>query len=324
MGADSGVVHLQQSDAEADHHWPFTAAYNAAGRIDARRVLDALAGTAERHLVLEVIPPFEARRRGRCWTTSASRVGLLAGGAVRLERVTEEGERLAVAARDAGLPLVLLGGVAVWLRCPSARRAPLARDYGDADFIGHARDRKAITAFMEEQGYVPDKMFNALHGAARLNFEDPESGRPVDVLLDRFAMCHELDLTERLDGGELTLPLADLLLTKLQVVRLNEKDVLDLFALLGRPRLRTGDRARPHPRRHPRRLGLRAHDPRHAGQAVQDRLPESGLPPTPAADRRPATGSTALAAAPKSARWRMRARVGERKRWYEQPEEARA
>ena len=53
------------------------------------------------------------------------------------------------------------------------------------------------------------------------------------MLLDRFAMCHELDLTERLDGGELTLPLADLLLTKLQVVRLNKKDVLDLFALLG-------------------------------------------------------------------------------------------
>ena len=59
MGADSSVVHLQQSDAEADHHWPFTAAYNAAGRIDARRVLDAL-GDAEPMLVLEVIPPFEA------------------------------------------------------------------------------------------------------------------------------------------------------------------------------------------------------------------------------------------------------------------------
>ncbi|HET8950168.1 MAG TPA: TIM barrel protein [Solirubrobacteraceae bacterium] len=58
MGADSSVIHLQQSDADADHHWPFTAAYNAAGRIDARRVLEAL-GEAQPVLVLEVIPPFE-------------------------------------------------------------------------------------------------------------------------------------------------------------------------------------------------------------------------------------------------------------------------
>ena len=74
-----------------------------------------------------------------------------------LERIIDEGERVAVAARDAGLPLVLLGGVAVWLRCPSARRAPLAREYGDADFIGHARDRKAITAFLEREGYGPTR-----------------------------------------------------------------------------------------------------------------------------------------------------------------------
>lgn len=57
-GADASVVHLQQSDADADHHWPFTAACNAAGRIEARRVLEAL-GEAQPVLVLEVIPPFE-------------------------------------------------------------------------------------------------------------------------------------------------------------------------------------------------------------------------------------------------------------------------
>ena len=245
---------------------------------------------------------------------------------MRLERVTDEGERLAVAARDAGLPLVLLGGVAVWLRCPSARQAPLARDYGDADFIGHARDRKAITAFMEEQGYVPDKLFNAIHGAARLNFEDPETGRPIDVLLDRFAMCHELDLTERLGGGELTLPLADLLLTKLQVVRLNEKDVLDLCAMLGDHGFGADgiDLDRVHAVTHAD-WGFE-HTIRGTLVKVRDRLPESGLP----ADVRQRIAAradeleAALAAAPKSPRWRIRARVGERVRWYEEPEEARA
>jgi sugar phosphate isomerase/epimerase len=60
-GARAGLVQLQQSDAAGDHHWPFTAACNAAGRIDADRVLDALtaSGADAVTLVLEIIPPFE-------------------------------------------------------------------------------------------------------------------------------------------------------------------------------------------------------------------------------------------------------------------------
>jgi hypothetical protein len=62
LGARAPVVHLQQTDADADHHWPFTAEHNAAGRIDADRVLDALdeSGAEEVALVVEVIPAFEA------------------------------------------------------------------------------------------------------------------------------------------------------------------------------------------------------------------------------------------------------------------------
>jgi sugar phosphate isomerase/epimerase len=62
LGRRTTVVHLQQSDAEADHHWPFTAAHNARGRIRADAVLDALveSGAEEATLVLEVVPAFEA------------------------------------------------------------------------------------------------------------------------------------------------------------------------------------------------------------------------------------------------------------------------
>src|SRR2546421_6035235 len=61
MGSKAPVVQLQQSDAEGDHHWPFPAAFNARGRIDADQVLDALdrSGADEVALILEVIPPFE-------------------------------------------------------------------------------------------------------------------------------------------------------------------------------------------------------------------------------------------------------------------------
>ena len=61
LGGSAPVIQLQQSDAEGDHHWPFTPDRNAAGRIDADRVLDALAGGGARRtaLILEIIPPFE-------------------------------------------------------------------------------------------------------------------------------------------------------------------------------------------------------------------------------------------------------------------------
>jgi len=60
-GGCLGEVQLQQSDGLADHHWPFTAERNAAGRIDPGRVLDALAdaGVQDVVMVLEVFPPFE-------------------------------------------------------------------------------------------------------------------------------------------------------------------------------------------------------------------------------------------------------------------------
>ena len=126
----------------------------------------------------------------------------------------------------------LLGGVAVWARCPSARRPELAREYGDVDIVTPGRSAREVGRFLESLGYEPDKLFNALHGAQRMNFMDAGHDRPLDVLVDRFVMCHALDLRDRLAVEELTIPLADLLLTKLQVVKINEKDLLDLLALL--------------------------------------------------------------------------------------------
>jgi D-erythrulose 1-phosphate 3-epimerase len=62
LGASAPVVQLQQSDASADHHWPFTPSANRAGRIEGGRVLAAIerSGAREAALVLEVIHPFEA------------------------------------------------------------------------------------------------------------------------------------------------------------------------------------------------------------------------------------------------------------------------
>ncbi len=243
-----------------------------------------------------------------------------------LDVTTQEAERLAGAARESGLALVLIGGVAIWMRCFSARAAPLERDYADIDFVGRSSDRRKITEFMEAHGYEADKMFNAIHGARRLNYHDPMRGRPIDVLLDQFVMAHSLDLRNTLASGELTLPLADLLLTKLQVVSLNRKDLVDILALLldhaVEPRGEIDlDRILAVTRSD---WGFE-HTIHRTLAALRERIGEFALSPEASAliIERADTLDAALHAAPKSVSWKMRARVGERVRWYDEPEEAR-
>jgi len=242
-----------------------------------------------------------------------------------LENVAEEGRRLAILAQQADLPLRLLGGVAVWCTCPSARVAPLTRAYGDADFVARSGDRKRITGFLESQGYEADRMFNALHGASRLNFHDPARGRPIDVLLDRFIMAHELNLENSFTPDGITISLADLLMTKLQVVSINEKDVRDLTALLldhgfgdgGIDLSRVLDATRND-------WGLE-HTIHRSLTTLRAVLDDLALQPSQIElvhSRIDELGG-ALSHAPKSTKWKMRSRIGERVRWYEEPEEDR-
>jgi len=250
--------------------------------------------------------------------------------ATPLADIREEGLRIVRSASARGLPVRLLGGVAIWARCPSAARPELAREYGDVDIVTPGRSAREVGRFLESLGYEPDKLFNALHGAQRMNFMDAGHDRPLDVLVDRFAMCHALDLRDRLDLDELTIPLADLLLTKLQVVKINEKDLVDLLALLA-----------DH---------VPDHGPDHGGDAIDLRRvvdvlsADWGFEHTVranlehlrgfAGDRvEPATAErvrarvaaieAALTAAPKTLAWKIRSRVGERVRWYELPEDVR-
>jgi hypothetical protein len=243
-----------------------------------------------------------------------------------LDSVPEEGLRLATAAREEGLSLRLLGGVAVWAHCPSARVSPLARAYGDADFVAAASERKRITPFMEAHGYEADRMFNALHGATRLNFHDAPRDRPVDVLLDRFAMAHELDLRASASPDGLTISLADLLMTKLQVVSINEKDVRDLLALLVDHGFGDGDIELRRILDATRNDWGLEHTMHRSLKTLGEMTGEFGLTAEQVSTvhERIAQLTTALDHAPKGAKWKMRARVGERVKWYEEPEEARA
>lgn len=149
-----------------------------------------------------------------------------------LSSITLEAQRMAIKISDAGLNVKLLGGLAIWMTCPSAQLSGLARHYGDLDFISPKKEIRALNQIFINSGYHEDKLFNAIHGATRLIYIDQNNARPVDVLVDNFKMCHEIELKNRLSTKGPTISVEDILLTKLQIVSINEKDLLDLIALL--------------------------------------------------------------------------------------------
>ena len=240
-----------------------------------------------------------------------------------------EARRILTAASQAGLPLRAAGGVAVALISPSARTEPLRRAYQDIDFVSLSRCAHEIGALFGELGYEPEPEFNLLHGQRRLFFSQPGTGAEADVFLDRIEMCHALDLRDRLDAVADTLSPADLLLSKLQVVQTNLKDLKDVVALLADHPLGQGE---------PGAVDLGRVDELctsnwpwwktvttvagHArGYAAKIAAAAGGEGPAAVARERLDQLLEHLERAPKSRRWRLRARVGDRVRWYELPED---
>ena len=72
-----------------------------------------------------------------------------------------------------------------------------------------------------------------MHGAERLLYREPLEGYQIDIFLDRFKKSHKLDSGKPLETEPITLPAAELLLTKLQIAEMNGKDVGDVLMLLG-------------------------------------------------------------------------------------------
>src|SRR5437762_7548996 len=147
---------------------------------------------------------------------------------------------LARGAATAGLGLKLLGGLAVRVLCPEY--PPRLRRDQDIDYACLTKERKNIAAYLETSGCEPDRRFNNLSGHQQMYFTAP-SGRPIDVMVDQLTMCHTLDLRPSFSRQPLTVDAIDVLLSKLQIVELNEKDVRDIVHLLAALPLGGGSQA---------------------------------------------------------------------------------
>ena len=242
-------------------------------------------------------------------------------------RRVEEAVRVLENAASKGVVLRLLGGMAFYLRCPSARSGILARSYIDVDFIGHARQSSDIKRLFGELGYAPRERFNAIHGSRRLGFMGSGQQERVDVFLDVFEMCHRFDLKVRMEIDSQTIPLADLLATKLQIIQTNEKDFGDMICLLldhevGDTDLRDVVNGEYLARLCSEDWGIyKTFTMKLAMLGVVVESWDLKQPEKELVAKRIGKLSAAIEEAPKSLAWRMRAALGERVRWYELPEE---
>jgi hypothetical protein len=237
--------------------------------------------------------------------------------------VHREAVALVDAAGARGQVLRLVGSTGIRLHCPPAAAAldRLGRPAKDIDVVCRHQDRKGLRRLLEERGWEVDRDLLVAMEGRRFAFRHPASGLELDVFVDRLEFCHTIELRDRLGARETTVPVEDLLLQKLQIVRQTVTDQMDARALLATHPVARGPRDGPEAIDAGYVAGLLARDWgfHHTATAnlaaLRDGAAGNGTGATVA--ERAGALLAAIEAAPKSVRWRARARVGERMQWWQ-------
>ena len=235
-----------------------------------------------------------------------------------------EGDRLVAAANAEGIPLRLLGALAFAKRCPQHAylQETLKRVYTDIDFAAYGRDVKRVRALFAREKFVEDEYTYVESEGSRMVLNHSVTGLHLDVFLDKLEFCHTIPWKGRLETHEATIPLAEMLMQKMQIVQINEKDIIDSIMLLLEHPLgdEDGDTinvslvakvcAKDWGWWRTLTMNLRKVDQMAAtydavGHEEKQRVTEQ-------------VGAILVRIddEPKSMGWRMRAKVGDRKRWY--------
>jgi hypothetical protein len=220
--------------------------------------------------------------------------------------------------------------MAILGRCPNhAFLASNDRVYRDLDFAGRKKEARNVQELLSRLGYVEDREVFVVSEGARAIFSSASNGVHVDIFYEKLDFCHAIPLEDRLQIDTLTLPLAELLLGKLQIVKINDKDLVDMIALLLEHRLGEGDEDAINVARvaalcaedwglwRTTTMNLEKLERFAESHAKLDQDQKARLAASIEALRR------RLDAEPKPLAWRMRARIGERVKWYNDVEEVR-
>ena len=253
-----------------------------------------------------------------------------------------EAMRVVDLASERGLLVRLMGGMAIRAHAPDWP-ARTRRVEVDLDFATRSKDRGAFYHLLESRGlHAGQAPQRAVRQQAGLLRGRAAQAGPSTSSSTSLEMAHSFEFADRLGLSSPTLPLAELLLSKLQIVKINRKDVLDALVLLAEHPSASDDGA-PDSRdgfgaiNVPRILSFTSNDwgwwrTVTGNLDVLDQYLAVELTPEdldlnngravlfdPKAQI--AALRTAINDAPKSTRWKLRSRVGERQTWYRDPEE---
>jgi hypothetical protein len=254
--------------------------------------------------------------------------------AVILDRAAleREVERVIAATTAAGATVRVLGSIGVALHCPDAKALLPAfeRTYADIDFAAYGRQTRELTAAISGLGYREDREVSITSEGRRAIFDHPTAPQVhLDVFFDQLEFCHRIPLAGRLEADSPTIPLAELLLSKLQIVKLNEKDVVDAILLLLDHDLAHGDADVIDIDRIARlcaeEWGLWRTLTMNLEKvaAFAERYPQLDDPQRRRVGDAAAALKRAIDASPKPLSWRMRDRVGDRRQWWTDVDEVR-
>lgn len=241
-----------------------------------------------------------------------------------------EARTLISKATEEGALVRTLGGLAIKYHCPTASQPPLTRSIADIDVFGLSNQTEAIKRAFIELSYVPAQQFNALHGKTRLMFFEPKSHVRRDVFLDTFVMCHKFDFRSRLGIDPFTISLSDLLMTKLQVVEIEERDYKDIVCLLVDHELATEDAQEVINARYISKIcsedwGICRTFTQNLDKTLQY-IKELNLNASKKAlaEQKTKQLKETIQKTPKSLKWKVRDQVGDKMVWYELPEAPKA
>jgi len=244
----------------------------------------------------------------------------------------DEARRVVARAEEVGIILRVMGATAVRLHCEKFAdlyRA-LGRELSDLDFVGYSRDAKKVKELFERLNYTQRRLGYAIavsaHGE-RYIFDDEKNNRVVDVFFDRLKMCHTVEFKDRLELDKPTITLADILLEKMQIVKLNEKDIKDTVVLLREHEIGDTEKETVNMRCI---VGLLRddwgfyHTVTTNLKTIEESLEKFDVLTKEDCDdvaSKVRRLLDAIESETKSLKWKMRARVGTSKKWYEEVEE---
>jgi len=258
-----------------------------------------------------------------------SSIGMAPQDSAERASFERELQRIIEASNDAGLTLRVIGSLAFQIHCSryGYLQEAMGRAYTDIDFAGYVREAEGVRALMVSLGYVENQQVSLFSEGSRAIFDDPDNDLHVDVFYEKLDFCHVISWEGRLEVDAPTIPLAEMLLEKMQIVQICEKDVIDTIMLLLEHPLGESDKETINIARV---AELCAQDwglwrtttmnLEKVGQLAQGYAQLSD-------EQKAYVGTqveTALArieAEPKPLAWRLRARVGDRVKWYKDVDE---